>query len=113
MQAPIRTHIVAGSGVTQSHQHTHNAVDPQSISPDSSHMLFARMILVALIAASLALAPIGGTAVSSSTTSVETLMVDHADMPYCPPADHCKGSIGCVLKCICAAVILPATIVIP
>jgi hypothetical protein len=76
-------------------------------------MLFARMILVALIAASLALPPIGGTAVSSSTTSVETLMVDHAHMPCCPPADHCKGSIGCVLKCICAAAILPATIVIP
>jgi hypothetical protein len=75
-------------------------------------MLFARIILVALIATSLALVPIGGTAVSSPTTSVEMLMAEQADMPCCPPADHCKGSIACVFKCICAAVILPTTIVI-
>jgi hypothetical protein len=76
-------------------------------------MAFARMILVALIAASIALVPIGGTAVSSSTTSVEMLMADQAQMPCCPPADHCKSSIACVFKCICAAVILPSTLVIP
>jgi hypothetical protein len=76
-------------------------------------MAFARMILVALIATSLALVPIGGNAVSSSTTSVDMLMADQADMPCCSPVDHCKGTGGCVFKCICAAVILPATIVIP
>jgi hypothetical protein len=75
-------------------------------------MAFARMILAALIATSLALVPIGGTAVSSSTTSVEMSMGDQADMPCCPRADDGKGFITCVFKCICAAAMLPTTIAI-
>jgi hypothetical protein len=74
-------------------------------------MVLARMILAALIATSLALVPIGGTAVSSSTTSVE-MMADQADMPCCPPADHCKGAVAGVFKCICAVAMLPTTIAI-
>ena len=75
-------------------------------------MAFARMILAALIATSLALVPIGGTAVSTSITPVEMSMADQADMPCCPPGDQDKGSIGSVFKCVCAAAILPTAIVI-
>jgi hypothetical protein len=73
-------------------------------------MAFVRMILTALIASSLALVPVGGTAVSDSTVPVEMSMADQADMSCCPPADHCKGSIECVFKCICATAILPTAI---
>lgn len=75
-------------------------------------MVFARMILAALIATSLTLVPIGGTAVSDSTAPVEMSMADQADMPCCPPADQGKGSIAYVFKCSCATAILPATIAI-
>jgi hypothetical protein len=75
-------------------------------------MAFARMILAALIVTSLALGPIGGTAVSASTTPVKMLMADKADMPCCPPTDQGKGSIA-FSKCICAVAMLPATIAIP
>ena len=104
--------MVAHSNVTQSHQHALNAIDPQPISLDSSRMAFAHMILAALIATSLASVPIEGTAVSSSTISVEMSMADQADMSCCPPADDGKGSIACVFKCICAAAMLPTTIAI-
>ena len=73
-------------------------------------MAFARMILAALIATSLALVPIGGTAVSTSTTPVKMLIADQADMPCCPPQG--KGSLA-LFKCICAVAMLPATIAIP
>jgi hypothetical protein len=75
-------------------------------------MAFARMILAALIATSLALVPIGGVAVFNSIAPVEMLMADQADMPCCPSANEGKASVAYVFKCICAAAILPAAIVI-
>jgi hypothetical protein len=80
-------------------------------------MAFARMILAALIATSLALVPIGGTAASSSITSVEMVMADQADMPCCPCCDT-QGDFkatACVLKCVAlAAAVLPAmTVALP
>jgi hypothetical protein len=75
-------------------------------------MALARMILAALIAASLAVVPIGGTTVSTSITPVEMSMADQADMPCCPLGDQDKGSMGSALKCVCAAAILPTAIVI-
>ena len=60
-------------------------------------MSFARTILAALIAISVAMVPAtGGAAIS--TKPVEMSMADQADMPCCPP-DDCKGSIACALKC--------------
>ena len=75
-------------------------------------MAFARMILAALIAISVAMVPTtGGAAIS--TKPVEMSMADQADMPCCPPPDDCKGSIACALKCFSFfATMFPAAIVL-
>ena len=72
-------------------------------------MAFARTILAALIAISVALVPAtGGAAIS--TKPVEMSMADQADMPCCPP-DDCKGSIACALKCFnFVAAMFPAAV---
>jgi hypothetical protein len=60
-------------------------------------MAFARTILAALIAISVAMVPTtGGAAISAKP--VEMSMADQADMQCCPP-DDCKGSIACAFKC--------------
>jgi hypothetical protein len=72
----------------------------------------ARMILAALIAISLALVPIGGTAVSSSSP-VEMSMADQGDMPCCPHCDTQDDfkAAACVLKCAAlAGAVLPTMI---
>jgi hypothetical protein len=89
---------VGGCGVTQSHQCLVSAVDPQTISPDSPSMAFARTILAALIAISIALLPAAGGA-AVSTKPVEMSITNQTDMPCCPPPDEGNGSVACAFKC--------------
>jgi hypothetical protein len=57
-----------------------------------------RVILVVLIASSVAMVPAAAGAVCS-TMPVEMSMLDHADMPCSNVPDDCKGSVACALKC--------------
>ena len=73
-------------------------------------MAFARTILAVLIVSSLALAPIGGNAVSTSVTPVEMSMADQGDMPCCPHCDTQDDfkAAACVMKCAAlAGAVLP------
>jgi hypothetical protein len=73
-------------------------------------MAFARAILAALIAISVATVPASGGAVMSAKP-VEMSMVDQADMPCCPPADEGKVSVSCAFKCLnFVAAMFPAAI---
>jgi hypothetical protein len=73
-------------------------------------MSFARAILAALIAISVATVPATGGA-SISTKPLEMLMADQADMPCCPPADDAKASVACAFKCLnFFAAMFPATV---
>ena len=73
-----------------------------------------RLILAALIALSLALAPATGEA-TISTNPVDMTMAANADMPCCPCCgdhDNFKNSVGCALKCInFVGALFPAAIV--
>ena len=72
-------------------------------------MAFARAILAALIAISVATVPATGGDVMSAKP-VEMSMTDQADMPCCPPVDD-KASVTCAFKCLnFVAAMFPATI---
>ena len=80
------------------------------ISPDSSIML--RMFLIAVIAVSVAIAPVSGRA-AISVTPAQMSMPDGGDMPCCP-ADESKASLTCALKCLnVAAALIPIGIALP
>jgi hypothetical protein len=73
-------------------------------------MAFARAILAALIAISVATIPATGGAVMSAKP-VEMSMTDQADMPCCPPADDANTSVACAFKCLnFIAAMFPAAI---
>jgi hypothetical protein len=75
-------------------------------------MAFARTILAALVAISLAMVPVTAAPVVS-TKSTDTLMADNADMPCCPPNDS-NGSVVCAFKCLNFVVaMLPLAVVPP
>lgn len=75
-------------------------------------MLTVRIILVALIAISIALVPIAGGAVVS-IESIEMSVPDQADMPCCAP-DDCKASMACAVKCFnFIGVVIPAMVLLP
>ena len=61
-------------------------------------MAFARTILAALIAISIALLPTTGGA-AASTKPLEMSVTNQTDMPCCPPSDKGNGSVACVIKC--------------
>jgi hypothetical protein len=89
-----------------------NAVDPQTISPDSPSMTFARTILAALIAISVALLPVAGGA-AVPTKPVDMAITNQTDMPCCPPPDKGNGSVQCAFKCCnFVAVMFPAPIAV-
>lgn len=103
---------MGGCRVTQSQQCLLNAVDRQSISPDSPSMAVARTILAALIALSIALLPATGGA-SASTKPIEISITNQTDMPCCPPPDQGNGSVPCAFKCCnFVAVMFPAPITV-
>jgi hypothetical protein len=62
-------------------------------------MAFARAILAALIAISVATAPATGGA-AMSIKPAEMSMADQADMLCCPPPDDGKVSVACAVKCL-------------
>jgi len=71
-------------------------------------MVFARTILAALIAISLATVRVEGTALSVAPVQMST--IDQADMPCCPPSHDSKNTVACVFKCLnFVAAILPPT----
>jgi hypothetical protein len=75
-------------------------------------MAFARTILAALIAISVAMVPATGGAVISAKP-VEMAMADQADMPCCPPPDDGKASVACAFKCLnFVAASFPAALVL-
>jgi hypothetical protein len=61
-------------------------------------MAFARTILAALTAISIALLPASGGAVAS-TKPVKMSITNQTDMPCCPPRDEGNGSVACAFKC--------------
>jgi hypothetical protein len=75
-------------------------------------MAFARAILAALIAISVAMVPATGGAMSIK--SIEMSMADQADMPCCPPLDDGKTSVACAFKCLnFVAAMFPPPVVLP
>jgi hypothetical protein len=73
-------------------------------------MAFARTILAALIAISIALLPATGGA-GASTKLVGMSVTNQTDMPYCPPSNKGNGSVACVFKCCnFVAVVFPTPI---
>jgi hypothetical protein len=60
-------------------------------------MAFARTILAALIAISIALLPATGGAAASKP--VKMSITNQTDMPCCPPPDDGNGSVACAFKC--------------
>ena len=61
-------------------------------------MVVARIILVAVIAVSVAMVPVvGGVAVLSQ--SMQASMSDHGGMSCNKATDDCKNFAGCALKC--------------
>jgi hypothetical protein len=75
-------------------------------------MDFARAILAALIAISIALLPAAGGA-AASMKPVEMSITNQMDMPCCPIPDSGNGSVECAFKCCnFVAVMFPAPIVV-
>lgn len=74
-------------------------------------MDFARTILAALVAISLAMVPVT-TAPVVSTNSSDMSMADNADMPCCPPNDG-NGSAVCAFKCLNFVVAMFPLAVVP
>jgi hypothetical protein len=75
-------------------------------------MAFARTIVAALIAISVALLPVGG-GTTASATPTEMSITNQPDMPCCPTADNSNGSVACAFKCCnFVAVIFPAPIAV-
>jgi hypothetical protein len=71
-------------------------------------MDFARAILAALIAISIALLPAAGGA-AASTKPAEMSITNQPEMPCCPPPDDGNGSVACAFKCCnFVAVMFPA-----
>ena len=74
-------------------------------------MAFARTILAALVAISLAMVPVT-TAPVVSTKSPDMSMADNADMPCCPPNDD-NSSVVCAFKCLNFVVAMFPLVVVP
>ena len=71
-------------------------------------MAFARTILAALIAISIALLPVTG---GATAKPAEMLITNQTDMPCCPPPDKGNGSIACAFKCCnFVAIMIPTPI---
>src|SRR5262249_36936800 len=72
-------------------------------------MIVVRRFLAAVIAVSVAVAPVTAGA-AASVTPVQMSMADSGDMPCCPP-DESKTSFTCAFKCFnVAAALIPAEI---
>src|SRR5262245_1734790 len=75
-------------------------------------MIAVRRLLAAVIAISLAVAPVSRGA-ATSVTPVQMSMPDGGDMPCCP-SDENKASVTCALKCLnVAAALIPTGIALP
>jgi hypothetical protein len=75
-------------------------------------MVFARAILAALIAISIALLPATGGA-AASTKPIEMSITNQTDMPRCPSPDNGNGSVACAFKCCnLVAVMFPSPIAV-
>jgi hypothetical protein len=76
-------------------------------------MGFARAILAALIAISIAFLPATGSA-SAASKPVEASSSDSADMPCCPSCDTQADYKSCALKCAAlSGAVLPAMTIVP